>query len=219
MDTNRLLLELYEFATVLLPFAAAFALAGLAYRRLGWRRGAGRGVATLLFALYVAVVLYGTGAGTLADLVRLGFGGSNASVNWLPFTRDLLSGDYLINVLMFVPFGLFWPLAWPRASRLWQVVTAGACFSLLIECSQLLNFRATDVDDLILNTAGALLGWLCWRFWMLLARRRPARVVHGFLWEPFLYTTVMFLGHFFLYDGMSMAGRLYGFGAPGLGMI
>lgn len=40
-----------------------------------------------------------------------------------------------------------------------QTVGLGFLFSLLIEISQLLNFRASDVNDLILNTAGALGGF------------------------------------------------------------
>ena len=35
--------------------------------------------------------------------------------------------------------------------------------SLTIEICQLFCFRATDVDDLIMNTLGAFLGYLCWK--------------------------------------------------------
>ncbi|HBT95229.1 MAG TPA: hypothetical protein DEB24_03600 [Coriobacteriia bacterium] len=35
--------------------------------------------------------------------------------------------------------------------------------SLLIELSQLLNNRLTDIDDLIINTVGALIGFLLCR--------------------------------------------------------
>ena len=33
--------------------------------------------------------------------------------------------------------------------------------SLFIEINQLFTYRATSVDDLILNTLGAAVGWLC----------------------------------------------------------
>ena len=48
---------------------------------------------------------------------------------------------------------------WRRFSR---AVLAGAGFSLLIECSQLLTNRACDIDDLIANTLGAALGYALW---------------------------------------------------------
>mgnify|MGYP000320300661 CR=1 FL=1 len=38
----------------------------------------------------------------------------------------------------------------------------GFAVSLLIECSQIFNGRATDIDDLIANTSGACLGYVIW---------------------------------------------------------
>lgn len=36
-------------------------------------------------------------------------------------------------------------------------------FSLIIELSQLFNGRITDLDDLLMNTLGAFLGWVIFR--------------------------------------------------------
>lgn len=81
------------------------------------------------------------------------------------------------NVVVFMPLGgsLYGWLASaaqpPRALRRIALATAGgAIVSLAVETIQLaLPSRATDVDDLILNTLGAGLGatltsgWLRWR--------------------------------------------------------
>ena len=66
------------------------------------------------------------------------------------------------NVVLFLPFGLFPPLLWRRYG--WRrALLVGICVTLGIESWQLLVGRTFDVDDLILNTAGASLGWILWR--------------------------------------------------------
>ncbi len=68
-------------------------------------------------------------------------------------------GNYIGNVLMFVPVGLIWPYCFEKLNRLWKVFLAGFACSLLIELSQLLFYnRTTDIDDLIQNTFGVLIG-------------------------------------------------------------
>ena len=64
------------------------------------------------------------------------------------------------NVLMFIPMGFLPPLLWKRWRHLWSAIPLCAGASLLIECLQLFLGRSVDVDDLILNTLGGLLGYL-----------------------------------------------------------
>lgn len=71
---------------------------------------------------------------------------------------------YLLNVVgnvaMFLPSGIVLPVVYKRLDRFWKVVAAGAGISLAIELTQLLfAVRASDVDDLILNTLGVVLGY------------------------------------------------------------
>jgi glycopeptide antibiotics resistance protein len=74
------------------------------------------------------------------------------------------------NLLLMVPLGLLLPMLWHRFRRLREVAVAGLLTSLTIELIQLgistligHTYRLFEVDDLILNTAGAMLGWLIWR--------------------------------------------------------
>ena len=66
------------------------------------------------------------------------------------------------NILMFVPFGFLPALVW-RGFTGRRALTLALAVTGSIECWQLLIGRAFDVDDLLLNTLGALLGWLLWR--------------------------------------------------------
>jgi len=77
------------------------------------------------------------------------------------------------NLVLGVPFGLLLPMVIPRARGILLVLAITALVMLLVELVQgaIITGRAFDIDDVILNTAGALVGYL-------LLGRRMGRVVH-----------------------------------------
>ncbi|MFF5189285.1 VanZ family protein [Streptomyces sp. NPDC000345] len=78
------------------------------------------------------------------------------------------------NLLLGVPFGLLVPVLAPQARGVLRVVLLTASVMLLVEFAQgaLVTGRAFDIDDVILNTTGALIGYL-------LLGRRVSRAVHA----------------------------------------
>ena len=78
------------------------------------------------------------------------------------------------NILLGVPFGILVPVLAPRARGVLRVLLLTAIVMLLVELAQgaLVTGRAFDVDDVILNTTGALVGWV-------LLGRRLGRAVHA----------------------------------------
>ncbi len=70
--------------------------------------------------------------------------------------------NFLGNIIMFMPIGFFIPLLWKANNK--KVIIAGFCSSLFIEICQLFLTRGTDIDDLMLNTIGTILGLLLYRF-------------------------------------------------------
>lgn len=88
-------------------------------------------------------------------------------VNLLPLVNlfDYESkGDLLLNVIgnvaMFIPSGIVLPIIYKRLDTFGKVLLAGGGISLCIELIQLpFSVRATDIDDLILNTLGVILGY------------------------------------------------------------
>ena len=70
------------------------------------------------------------------------------------------------NVVMFMPIGFFPALLW-RKWKWWKSLLAGLCASSAIEAIQFFIGRSTDIDDVILNTTGALAGF--WSFCLLRA--------------------------------------------------
>jgi len=63
------------------------------------------------------------------------------------------------NIAMFIPVGIVWPVCFKKLNTVGKTILAGVGYTLLIELSQLLCYgRHTDIDDLILNTAGVAVG-------------------------------------------------------------
>ena len=64
------------------------------------------------------------------------------------------------NISMFIPTGIILPILYKRLDCFWKVLLAGAGLSFVIEMIQLLfPGSVTDIDDMILNTAGVAIGY------------------------------------------------------------
>ena len=65
------------------------------------------------------------------------------------------------NLLLGVPFGVLLPVLLPRSLRLLRVMVLTVLVMALVELAQgaIVAGRAFDVDDVILNTTGALIGY------------------------------------------------------------
>ena len=82
--------------------------------------------------------------------------------------------------------------------------------SLLIELSQLLNHRSSDINDLIMNTLGAVIGFAFYR--ILKPHLKPNDSADSL--SPLALALCIFLpllGRFFLFHEMGAAKLLYGF--------
>lgn len=68
----------------------------------------------------------------------------------------------LENIALFVPFGLLLHTITKKKKCL-ETVLAALLFSITVECIQFTIGRAFDVDDLLMNTIGASIGWILWK--------------------------------------------------------
>lgn len=158
---------------MLLWSAALVAALVLVGRISGHRPSRRQAFWQLVLALYLAAVYNVAGAPELPYLYP------RLNINWIPFW-DITSGarTYLINsglnILLFVPLGFLLPLLWKEFRRRRTMCFTGFLLSLGIELAQLLNYRISDVDDLIMNTLGA---WLGYELLMLLSRRREKLLI------------------------------------------
>jgi glycopeptide antibiotics resistance protein len=83
------------------------------------------------------------------------------------------------NVLLGVPFGVLLPVVGARRLRFLRMLLITVAVMVLVELAQgaIVAGRAFDVDDVIMNTGGALLGYL-------VLGRRLGQVVHQKRLQP-----------------------------------
>ena len=131
-----------------------------------------RRVGMVLFVIYVLLLMYllffSEEYGRVAEMDR------EYQYNLVPFVeirrfliyREQL-GNFAVftnlfgNVVGFVPFGLLLPVIFRNFRKDGLIVLTGFALSLTVETIQLITkVGSFDVDDLILNTLGAFLGYL-----------------------------------------------------------
>lgn len=205
---NENILKLYEFLTVLTPLLILYIIRNKQYKKKGIAGTKSYFVLLLLFTCYIYAVFYLTGAGTLFDLNMYGIEVRANEVNILPFSKNIDLSGYLLNILLFVPLGFLMPVIWPKTGKFPYMLLYGFCFSLLIEISQLCNHRRTDVDDLIMNTLGTILGYLLFLFFIKITKWDHKRSDYS-RYEPIIYMGVMFLGRFLLFNEFGLVKILY----------
>ena len=112
-------------------------------------------------AAYIILILYLTAMCFLVGVpsvtgIKIGW-----SYNFIPFYGMLndITNSYL-NVLLFIPLGIFVPCLWPEYRSMMKTVGLGLMTSLGIEILQIFTFRATDIIDVIKNVAGTMIGYL-----------------------------------------------------------
>ena len=138
-------------------------------KRIDWKREA------QLLLVYICIVVvvrftfcpFGKVDGKIQPLL---FDAEKIFPLWVNFKPFVYLFDYptireaLLNLIgntaMFIPLGIVWPAVFKKLNTHWKVITAGFGVSLVIEILQLPFFnRASDIDDLILNTLGYLIGY------------------------------------------------------------
>ena len=79
------------------------------------------------------------------------------------------------NIVIFLPFGFFMPMA-SKYRSFWATAVNSLALSLLVETFQLLTrVGCFDVDDLVLNTLGGILGYITFMICNTIRRRYNAK--------------------------------------------
>ena len=109
----------------------------------------------IIFGFYLTAVLALVGFPNIISLkVEL-------TVNIIPFIYMINDfSNACLNVLLFVPFGFFLPVLWNEFGNQKNFFLAGFAMTSFIEIAQIFTGRATDIDDIITNIAGTLVGYL-----------------------------------------------------------
>lgn len=122
----------------------------------------------LIIFKYPYSLLYETAQNWGIHFVKMGINSANFTPfktiqMYLHYYGRLNSFENLFgNILIFIPFGFLAPLASDRLKKWFKLLLSSFIFILGIETFQLVTrFGEFDVDDIILNMTGVLIGWLC----------------------------------------------------------
>lgn len=167
-----------EFATammVALPLALGIRIAMVIYNRVKRRRiSLAHEIGCVIFIMLLAgiynltiqnLITYDNLSKVLS--IQLGISGG---INLVPFQTikmmlNVVNTSYGFfnlfgNILIFVPIGFSIPFLWKSRRSFLNTLLYGAGISVLIEILQLPLERGTDIDDVILNTVGVILGFM-----------------------------------------------------------
>jgi len=82
------------------------------------------------------------------------------SIYWRNLGSEFWMRNLLGNLALLLPIGLLGPIALPALDRWWRIAILALLVSTAIELTQLLvPDRSADIDDVLVNVAGALLGY------------------------------------------------------------
>lgn len=137
------------------------------FRKLGLlqtkKSGIRRDLLLFLVIVYVAILLKlaffsrEPGSRTTVDLTLFGTWGTTMQAH----------AFFVENIIMFIPFGILIPSAFPMMRNIFVcTLTALAC-SLSLEMFQLITGRGfCQLDDVVTNTLGTLIGCIVYKIWM-----------------------------------------------------
>ncbi len=137
-----------------------------------------RRIVFILFFVYIAALILILFFGRYRHTFGMGiFSKEHLSmVNFIPFSTvfeffdrlkeetinaSIVTRNLAANLLLFVPMGMALPVLFEKKfNKLWKVTLFVAALVLVIETIQFITFfGSADIDDLILNIAGAMAGY------------------------------------------------------------
>ena len=125
----------------------------------------------ILFLIYIGFLVYFLffseeyNRNIIAESYRYNFMPFKEIMRFWHYRYQLGARVVVINIIgnigAFIPFGLFVPIISIKLRKAWKVILLGMLLSGTVELLQLVTkVGSFDVDDIILNTAGTIIGYL-----------------------------------------------------------
>lgn len=205
-----------SFALVLLAGIAAMVVLGIAYfihrrkykgeKKFPW----GRVFLWLVFLGYMIVVIYAT------MLRWTGFFHREWNFHLFRAWREAWNNfsvknwaNVLLNVAMFVPLGVLFPLIWNTFRKWYIMIPTGFGVSLVIELMQLALGRGIcDVDDLLANGLGSMIGYFGVMLLISLSNEKGNRLKPAMAYAALTGASVLAVGSVFIAYGLQEYGNL-----------
>ena len=100
--------------------------------------------------------------------------------NFIPFkeifryniSSSLFLKNVIGNILLFIPFGIF-VTYYVKSKKIYPTLFLSILVSISIEFAQSVIGRTADIDDIILNTVGGILGYFLYCCWYKIVKKVP----------------------------------------------
>lgn len=159
---------------------------------------------TYVMMIYIWMVISITGIGSIWDMMAKGgliatF--QQANVSFIPFQSNGIF-TYGMNIIMLMPLGFLLPYIWKNFRSPLKAALTGFLFSAFIEFTQLPTNKLADIDDLIMNTLGAVLGYAVWKMIgkYFFNKKEEQRTIALGKHEPAIYLSLACICNFLLYN-------------------
>ncbi|NMA51276.1 MAG: VanZ family protein [Mollicutes bacterium] len=127
-----------------------------------------------LFAICYLILFY--------DLVTRVDINTYSGVNLIPFAEifrysfesKMFYYNVMGNIIMFIPFG-FIVATYLKPKKIWPHLTIGFIVSLTIESVQRNIGRSFDIDDILLNTIGCVIGYILYLLFIRIYKKLPLK--------------------------------------------
>lgn len=133
-------------------------------------------ISSILLYYYLCIVLTNVvGIPTISEfnrLTKLGESLFHPNLSFIPFVNGF-SLEFILNIICFMPLGFLCPYISRSYEQIKKAALIGFGLSLIIEISQLFTlYRATDINDLIANTLGTIIGCCCFKLFARIGNRK-----------------------------------------------
>jgi glycopeptide antibiotics resistance protein len=124
-----------------------------------------------------------------------------SGVNLMPFSEILrykvgtkmFYYNVLGNILIFIPFGYLFSI-YVRPKKGWSVLITTIILSAVVEFVQLKIGRSFDIDDIILNVVGGIIGYLLYISITAINRRLPDLLKSDTLYDIICIIIIILFG-------------------------
>lgn len=172
-----ILLETFAFAVIFAPFF--FLLWKMKF--YSFRKTA----LCFIFSIYLSAIYILVGMPTV-QFIRF-----DVNLNLIPFAGMIADlKNSMLNILLFVPLGFLLPLLWKKYRQMKNTLCFGLGTTVAIELLQLLTFRATDINDVITNFLGTVIGYLIFK--AIGKTFKPCEKDSDVYWLVFIVAAIMF---------------------------
>lgn len=107
--------------------------------------------------------------GDFKDRIASGIWGINiipfkTITSYIKYSKPLHAAiNILGNIIIFIPLGIMLPLLYTPLRKIKKILSLILTISFMVEFIQLFVGRAVDIDDIILNTIGGIIGYIIYK--------------------------------------------------------